>query len=412
MSLPPRRWFLYGLVALVFGVGVWYFGFRTAQAPAGRSQSFGYKMRNSNTAVPVRAVLAQKKDLEVYLRAIGTVVPLNTVTVRSRVEGQLLSISFQEGQQVEKGHVLAEVDPLPYRIRLSQMEAQLRQNESQLRTAKSDLERFKQLSEQKLISPQQLESQQALVAEREAASAADLAQVEDARRQLAYTKIEAPISGRLGLRQVDVGNMIKPGDANGLVVLTQTRPIAVTFTVPEIDLQKVVGPIRAGESLLVEAWDRSEQTMLASGALKTVDNQIDLATGTLKLKAEFPNADDKLFPNQFVNIRLRVQTIKDAVVIPSAAVQYGSRGTYAYLVSEQTTASVRDIVLGPSDGDWQSITKGLAVGDRVILEGLDRLREGRALTLVDTPAARQLTNEEMAKKAAEKGDKKGKKKQT
>lgn len=413
MSLPPRRWFLYGIVALVFGVGVWYFGFRTAQSPAGRSQSFSYKMRNSNTAVPVRAVLTQKKDLEVYLRAIGTVVPLNTVTVRSRVDGQLLSISFQEGQQVEKGHVLAEVDPLPYRIRLSQMEAQLRQNESQLRTAKSDLERFKSLSEQKLISPQQLESQQALVAEREAGVAADQAQVEDARRQLAYTKIEAPISGRLGLRQMDVGNMVRPNDANGLVVITQTRPIAVTFTIPEVDLQKVVAPIRAGDSLHVEAWDRTEQTMLASGRLKTVDNQIDLATGTLKLKAEFPNADDKLFPNQFVNIRLRVQTIKDAVVIPSAAVQYGSRGTYAYLVSEQTTATVRDIVLGPSDGDWQAVTKGLAVGDRVILEGLDRLREGRSLTLVDTPAARQLSPEEMAKKAAEKGgEKKGKKKQT
>ncbi|MES2693070.1 MAG: MdtA/MuxA family multidrug efflux RND transporter periplasmic adaptor subunit [Verrucomicrobiota bacterium] len=414
MSLPPRRWFLYGSVALVFGVGVWYFGFRTAPVAAGRSGSMGFRMRNSTTAVPVRAVPAQVKNLEVRLRAIGTVIPLNTVTVRSRVEGQLLSIAFQEGQQVEKGQLLAEVDPLPYRIRLAQTEAQLRQNESQVRTAKSDLERFKQLNGQALVTQQQLEAQQALVAERTAMLAADQAQVDDARRQLDYTKIEAPMAGRLGLRLVDIGNVLRPNDQTGLVVLTQTRPIAVMFTVPEIDLQKVLEPMRAGEKLEVEAWDRSEEKMLASGTLKTVDNQIDLTTGTLKLKAEFPNQDDKLFPNQFVNIRLRVQTIKDAVVIPAAAIQYGSRGTYVYMVNEQTQASVRDVVLGPSDGELQSITKGVKPGDRVVLEGLDRLREGRALTLVGDAPQKQLSPEEAAKKAAEKGDGKkgGKRKQT
>jgi multidrug efflux system membrane fusion protein len=330
----------------------------------------------------VRAIPAQRQDLAVYLRAIGTVVPLNTVTVNSRVEGQLLRVAFEEGQQVEKGQLLAEIDPIPYRIRLAQMEAQLRQNEAQLRTARSDLARLKPLQEKMLITQQEIEGQQALVAEREAAVAADQAQVDDARRQLGYTRIEAPISGRLGMRQVDVGNLIRPNALEGLVVITQTQPIAVIFTVPEIDLQKVIEPLRAGETLDVQAWDRTEQTVLARGALKTVDNQIDLATGTLRLKAEFPNRDERLFPNQFVNVRMRVRTLKDAIVVPTAAVQYGSRGPYLYLVNEESQATVRDVVLGPAEGEQQAIIEGLRGGEQVVLEGVDRLREGRTVTLV------------------------------
>ena len=337
---------------------------------------------------PVRAVAAQRADLPVYLRAIGTVSPFNTVTVRSRVEGELLKLAFIEGQEVTKGQLLAEVDAEPYRIRLAQMEAQLRQNQAQLQTVRNDLERFKQLSGQALVTQQQLEGQAALVAEREAAVAADQAQVEDVRRQLAYTKVEAPIAGRLGLRQVDVGNLVRPGDPDGIVVIKQTRPISVLFTVPEIDLQKVLDPLRAGESLRVEAWDRSEVSQLATGTLQTVDNQIELATGTLRLKAEFPNEDERLFPNQFVNIRLRVRTVKDAIVVPGAVVQFGSRGTYVFVINEKNEATVRDVVLGPADGMQQAIVKGLQVGELVALEGLDRLREGRLVTLVgDEPAA-------------------------
>jgi multidrug efflux system membrane fusion protein len=249
-------------------------------------------------------------------------------------------------------------------------------------TAKADLDRFLQLHAQNLVTQQQLEAQQALVADREGALAVDQATVDDARRQLAYTRIEAPISGRLGLRQVDAGNLVRANDANGLVVITQTRPIAVMFTVPEMDLQKVVGPMRAGEQLTVEAWDRNERTLLAEGRLKTVDNQIDLTTGTLKLKAEFANADEKLFPNQFVNVRLHVRTLTDAVLVPSAVVQFGSRGTYVYVVNEKSEASIRDVVLGPSDGAMQAVTKGLEGGEQVILEGLDRLREGRPVLVV------------------------------
>lgn len=383
-----RRWILYTIVALLFAGGAWYFAFR-AEAPrrtTGYYPSRGGKKGGGTGPTPVKVVTAHRQDLSVHLRAIGTVVPLNTVAVRSRVDGQLLRIAFEEGQEVTKGQLLAEIDPTPFRIRLAQMEAQQRQNQSQLRTAKSDLARFQQLNAQNLMSPQQLEAQQALVAEREGALAADQAQVDDARRQLAYTKVEAPIAGRLGLRQVDVGNLVRSSDPHGLVVITQTKPMGVTFTVPETDLQKVVEPLRAGEQLEVEAWDRNAQTVLARGFLKTVDNQIDLATGTLRLKAEFPNTDEKLFPNQFVNVRLTVRTLKDAIAIASAAVQYGSRGTYVYIVDAENTARIRDIVLGPSEGDVQVVVKGLQEGERVVLEGLDRLREGRPVIAVgDTP---------------------------
>ncbi len=383
MSHPskPSRWFLYSIVALVFAGGVWYFGFRAQPAPTQGGSPF--RMRGkSNQPVPVRALPAQKKDLVVSLRAIGTVTPLNTVTVRSRVEGELLRIAFTEGQLVKAGELLAEVDPEPYRIRLAQADARLRQNEASLRTAEADLSRTKQLHAQSLLSQQQLEAQQALVAEREAIVAADRASVEDARRQLAYTKIEAPIAGRVGLRHVDVGNVVRSGDAAGIVTITQVQPVSVLFTVPEIDLQKVVEPIRAGEALEVEAWDRGEQILLSKGVLRTIDNQIDLATGTLKLKAEFPNPDEKLFPNQFVNVRLRVRTLKDAVVVSTAAIQFGSRGTYVFVSNAKTEAEVRDVVLGPSDGALQSVTKGLTVGELVITEGVDRLREGKPLQLI------------------------------
>lgn len=400
MSPPParRRWFLYGTVALAFAGGVWFVSVRSKPAERGGRGSFR-SGKGSALPVPVRAVPAQRQDLPVHLRAIGTVTPVNTVTVRSRVDGQLLRVAFEEGQQVTQGQLLAEIDPASYQIRLAQVEAQQRQNQAQLRTARADLERFKQLHAQTLVTQQQLEAQQAMVAEREGAVAADQAQVDDARRQLAYTKIEAPIPGRLGLRQVDAGNLVRSGDAGGLVVITQMRPIAVMFTVPEIDLQKVLEPLRAGEPLEVEAWDRSEQTRLATGLLKTVDNQIDLATGTLRLKAEFANADERLFPNQFVNVRLRVRTLADAVVVPGAAVQYGSRGTYVFLIDEKNLAAVRDVVLGPADGALQAIAKGLQGGEKVILEGLDRLREGRSVENVENQPAKDEKTAKVEKSA-------------
>jgi membrane fusion protein, multidrug efflux system len=381
-SLFARRWFWYLLLAVGFAGGTWYF-LRTKPEP--RRSSAWRSTRNA--PAPVRIVPVVLRDLPVHLKAIGTVVPFNTVVARSRVEGQLLRIAFEEGQRVEQGDLLAEIDPVPYRIRLAQAEAQMRQNAAQLQTARSDLERFRQLHAQTMVTQQQLEQQQALVADREAALAADQAAMDQARLQLGYTRIEAPIAGRLGLRKVDVGNLVRANDAEGLVVIMQTRPISVIFTVPEIDLSQVLGPLRAGETLGVEAWDRNEQKLLAHGRLRSVDNQIDLATGTLRLKAEFPNEDEGLFPNQFVNMRLRVRTLRDAIVIPTAAIQFGSRGTYVYTINERSEATVRDVQIGPSDGIWQAIGKGLSPGEPVVLEGIDRLREGRPVVIVeDSPA--------------------------
>ena len=407
--LPPsrNRWFLLSVVAVIFGVAIWYFGFQ-AEPPKASATGSMYRSRGKGAPpTPVRAVPVLRQDLVVRLRAIGTVAPLNTVAVRSRVEGQLLRVLFEEGQEVTKGQVLAEIDPLPFKIRLNQVEGSQRQNLSQLATARADLVRFKQLHAQTLVTQQQLEAQQSLVVEREGAVVADQAQVDDARRQLAYTKVEAPIPGRLGLRQIDVGNLVRPSDAVGLVVLTQMRPISVVFTVPEIDLPKVVAPMRAGEQLEVEAWDRSEQTRVATGVLKTVDNQIDLATGTLRLKAEFTNADEKLFPNQFVNIRLRVRTLVNAVVVPAAAVQYGSRGTYVFLINEKQEATIRDVVLGPIDGVNQAVLKGLEGGESVVLEGFDRLREGRSVVPIGAEPVKGEKGGKGEKKG--KGEKAGKK---
>lgn len=388
MSPSPRsrfRWFLYGAVVVVVGLAVWYFGFRsTPQRP--RYPQPAWAGTGNPPLIPVRTVRAQQQDLPVHLKAIGTVTPLNTVTVKSRVNGQLLRIAFEEGQRVEQGQVLAEIDAEPYRILLAQAEGRLQQAAAQRESARSDLERLTQLHQQNLITNQQLEIQQALVNEREGAVATAQGAVDDARRELAYTRVTAPIAGRAGLRRIDAGNLVN--DSDGLVVLTQTRPITVTFTIPEVDLPAVLEPFRAGEPLTVEAWDRRETAVLATGVLKTVDNQIDLATGTLRLKAEFANDDEQLFPNQFVNVRMRVRTLEHAVVIPAAAIQFGSRGTYVYVIDANKKALVRDVVLGPSDGTQQAITKGLAAGDEVVLEGLDRLREGRGVVVTnDLPAA-------------------------
>lgn len=384
---PRSRWLLYVTTVVLIGAGAWYFSIRAKQPENRWGPNPAWAGTKGPPAMPVRVVRAARQDLPVHLKAIGTVTPLNTVVVRSRVDGQLLRVVFEEGQRVEPGQLLVEIDPEPYRIRLAQAEGQQRRNLAQLQTARADLERFQQLFEKSLVPKQQIEAQEALVREREGALAADQAAVDDARLRLAYTRIEAPISGRLGLRRVDAGNLIRANDSDGLVVITQMQPMAVMFTVPEIDLPKVLEPLRAGEQLAVEALGRNEREVLARGFLRTTDNQIDLATGTLRLKAEFPNADERLFPNQFVNVRLHVSTRKDAIVIPAAAVQFGSRGTYVFVVNEKSESTVRDIVLGPSDGTLQAVTSGLAPGDAVVLEGIDRLREGRAVVLVPEPGA-------------------------
>jgi multidrug efflux system membrane fusion protein len=374
-----QRWLIAIAVVLVLLL-VWFFGLRKPEAklPPPPNPWMG--------PTPVHVVKATKEDLKVHIKAIGSVVPLNTVTVRSRADGQLLRILFEEGQQVKAGDVLAEIDPATYKVRVDQAEGILQETRAQLKNAEEDLRLYERLIEQKSIAKQQFDKQQALVEQLRGTLKNHTGQLDDARLQLSYTRITAPITGRLGLRRVDVGNLVKTGDANGLVTITQTQPIAVSFTIPENQLVAVRGAYLAAEksanALPVEAWDRSEQSLLATGKLTTLDNQIDASTGTLRMKAQFDNADDSLFPNQFVNARLHLNTLDGAVTIPIDAVQYGSKGTYVYVV-EDAKAKMRSIKLGSLEGARTSVLEGLAEGEQVVLEGIDRLWEGKDVKVME-----------------------------
>ncbi len=336
---------------------------------------------------PVRVVPVQRGSLDVQIKSIGTVTPLNSVTVRSRVDGELTRVLFTEGSEVEQGTLLAEIDPAPYRAQLAQAEGLAQQNQAQLANAQADLELYEGLYQQDSIARQQLTSQRALVEELRGTLKANAAQVEDARLQLSWTRIEAPIDGKLGLRRIDAGNLVSSSDSEGLVSITQMRPIAVEFTVPEPDVPALRRAVASGEVLAVQALDRSEQQVLASGRLHTIDNQIDIATGTLRIKAVFENGDDELFPNQFVNVRLRLQTLPSVVTIPSDAVQFGSRGTYVYVVNpDENKAYTRLVTLGATADGQVAVTDGLAERELVVLEGLDRLRDGREVVISDEDA--------------------------
>lgn len=376
--MSPRTLAILAVAAAILG-GSWYLISReTPQEYA--NQGFN----PWNQPVAVRTVAAVLEDLTLQVRSIGTVVPFNTVVVQSRVEGPLLRVLFREGQQVREGDLLAEIDPEPYRIRLAQAEGAQQQNVAQLRNAELELEQYQRVIEAGTIARQTLDRQQALVNQLRGTLKSDQAQVDTARLQLSYTRITAPISGRVGLRRVDAGNLVGPGDPEGLVSITQTRPISVLMSLPEADLPPVREAMAAGRALAVQAYDRSGTALLATGTLRTLDNQIDTATGTLRLKAEFANQDDALFPNQFVNTVLAVGAIKDAVTIPADAVQHGSRGTFVYTV-EGGKALLRDVRLGATVDGRSAVLEGIAAGEPVVLEGIDRLREGSEVRLIDGP---------------------------
>ncbi len=333
-------------------------------------------------APPVQAASATSESVPLYLTGLGTITAANTVTVRSRVDGQLIALHFQEGQQVKAGDLLAEIDPSQFKVALAQAQGQLAKDKATLANAQRDLARFQQLAKTSLVSRQELDTQQALVNESAGTIKADEAAVASAQLQLDWSRVRAPVEGRVGLKQVDIGNQISSGDTTGIVVLTQTHPIDLVFTLPESDIATIVQAQKAGKTLSVEAWDRTNKQKLSTGKLLSLDNQIDATTGTIKLKARFENLDDALFPNQFVNARMLVDTQHDAVVIPAAALQMGNDGHFVWVLNADNKVSKHLVTTGIQDSAKVVITGGLSVGDRVVTDGIDRLTEGATVEVV------------------------------
>ena len=331
--------------------------------------------------VPVSVSQARKGDMAVRLTGLGTVVSLESVTVKSRVDGQLLRVAFTEGQMVRAGDLLAEIDPRPFQVQLMQAEGQLAKDQSARDNALADLRRFQSLVQQGILSRQQLDTQGSSVTQYEAAMKADQAAVESAKLNLTYSRITAPTSGRVGLRLVDAGNMVRATDATGLATIAPIQPINVVFSVPADNIQQVLAQTAKNGRLPVEAWDRDLKTRLGSCALAAIDNQVDPATGTVKLKALFANDDRALFPNQFVNARLLVDTLREVVIVPTAAVQRGPQVSFVYIVKPDSTTELRVIEIQGTDGDETALRKGLSGGETVVTDGLEKLRPGSKVAL-------------------------------
>lgn len=384
-----RRIGLLLILALVLG-GIAY-GVYSAMAPLTGDSGSASQGKSKGPSVPVQVATAILLDVPVYLNGLGTVTASNTATVKSRVDGQLMKLHFTEGKTVKAGQLLAELDPRPFQVSLSQAEGLLAHDQASLANAIVDLKRFQTLLSQESIARQQVDTQAALVRQLEGSLKTDRAQVDAARLQLDYSRITAPIGGRVGLKQVDLGNQVKSGDTNGLVVITQVQPINVVFTLPEAQLASVLAPQHSGETLAVEAWDREMKQTLARGKLLALDNQIDTTTGTVKLKAEFSNEDDTLFPNQFVNARLQVGTLRQAVVVPVGAVQTGKQGSFVWVLGANDRVSQRTVSTGPNDGERVVVSTGVAAGERLVTDGIDRLKPGMKVQVVEPgkPGGRQ-----------------------
>jgi multidrug efflux system membrane fusion protein len=370
--LRPFLWLL--LIVAIVGGAVWYF-------PRPEPQQKDSGRPPAGAPVPVGVAPVEKGDMPVTLSQLGTVIPLAMVTVKTQISGYLVQVAFQEGQMVNKGDFLAQIDPRPYQVALEQAEAQLAKDQALLRNARLDLQRYNTLVAQNSIAKQTRDTQVSLVAQYEATVQADQAQIDAQKLNLTYCRIVSPVTGRVGLRQVDPGNYVQTSDTNGIVVVTQLQPISVIFTLPEDNLPEVMKRVRAGAVLGVIAYDRTGVTELAGGKLDTVDNQIDTTTGTVKLRAIFDNEQENLFPNQFVNIKLLVNTLHDADLVPNSAIQRGAPGTFIYVVKPDHTVAVQKVKLGPTDGQRIAILAGLQPGENVVIEGADRLRDGAKVTL-------------------------------
>lgn len=377
---PRRRWhWLRRLFWLVFAVVpvaalVWFWP-RQEVRPE-RAGRFG-----AGLAQPVGVATVEKGDIDVSLNALGTVTPMATVAVKTQIAGRLLRVLFQEGQMVKQGDLLAEIDSRPYQFALEQAQGQLNRDQALLRNAEQDLARYRTLVRQDSIAKQQLDTTEALVRQYQGAVRTDQALVDNARLNLEYCRIVAPISGRVGIRAVDAGNYVQANDANSIAVINQLQPITVMFSLPEDNVAAIMKRVRAGATLPVTVYDRGQTNMLAKGVLATIDNQIDTSTGTVKLKARFDNTDEALFPNQFVNTRLLVDTLSGTTVVPTAAILRGAPGTYVFAVNPDSTVSVKVIKTGPVDGNRIAVASGLEPGMRVVVDGTDRLRDGAKVQL-------------------------------
>jgi membrane fusion protein, multidrug efflux system len=415
-----HAWLWIVALAVLVALGVWYFRSSRASteaqgatqgAPGGAAK--GGRGQGGPGVVPVVVATAQKGDLPVYYNGLGTVTAFNTVTVRSRVDGQIVKINFTEGQTVHQGDALVEIDPRPYQVQLEQAEGQIAKDQAQLRDVQVDYERYQLLFKEGVIPKQQVDTQQAQVGQYEGAIKADQGVIDNAKLQIVYAHITAPITGRVGLRLVDMGNIVHAADTTGLLVITQLQPISVIFSLPEDQLSQVLSKMH-GSELPVEAYDRDDTTKIAAGKLVTIDNQIDITTGTYKLKAVFGNENNVLFPNQFVNIHLLVDTKRNVTIVPSPAIQRGPQGTYVFTTQPDNTVKIVPVTVALSSGNSVGISSGVQPGDTVVIDGQDKLQDGskiEARAPVGGPAnppGRQAQGQGQAPPADSPGARKGK----
>jgi multidrug efflux system membrane fusion protein len=389
----PRRTLMIGTIAVVvIGGLLWWHPWNRTPAAGSTAQSAGASAAGAkrgrggpaamaNVPQPVQVATATQGEMPIVLSALGTVTPLANVTVKTQLSGYLQSVSFQEGQIVKKGDVLAQIDPRPYQVSLENAQGTHARDSALLATARLDLKRYQTLLSQDSIASQTVDTQASLVKQYEGAVKTDQAAIDSAQLNLTYARITAPVSGRVGLRQVDPGNYVTPGDANGLVVITQLQPMSVIFTTSEDNLPQILKQVNAGQKLSVTAYNRNNTVPLETGSLATLDNQIDTSTGTVKLRANFDNKGGMLFPNQFVNTRLLVDVLRNATIVPTSAVLTGSIGQFVYIVKPDNTVTVRKVPIGPVDGERTSIASGVTLGERVVTDGSDRLREGAKISI-------------------------------
>lgn len=377
-----RRTIIWVLIALLaVGAGFWWWKSPSSANKAAQANGGG-RFGGPNMVQPVSVQEARRQDIRVTVNAIGSINAANTAIVHVQVTGVLQQINFKEGQQVQAGQLLAQIDPRAFQATLGQAEGVLARDKAQLDNARIDLARYKDLLSKDAIAKQQLDTQEALVRQLEGTVKSDQGTVDSAKLQLSYTRVTAPIAGRVGLKQSDLGNVVQPSDTNGIVIITQTRPIALVFSVPSANVPLITTRLRANEIVPVEAWDRTGKAKLATGQLATVDNAIDVTTDTIKVKALFPNLDDALFPNQAVSVVMQLNTLKDALAVPQAAVLRGSQGFYVYVVNADNTVNTRVVKPGAIDSGWMAIEAKLEPGEKVVIDGTDRLREGAKVEVI------------------------------